>query len=95
MSASDHLGKIQFGKWHGKAFRIVQTPSGRASDSKTGEILPDSPTRWSIVTPENGDAWNWPKASKQAIKTARRNWGRIQKDPGSKYKMDQIRRSMN
>jgi hypothetical protein len=88
------LSYIQFGKEHEKSFRIVQTPSGRATDAKTGEVLPDDSKRWSIVTPENGEAFNWPKANKKAIKVARKNWGRIQKDPQSQYKMDQIRRGM-
>ena len=88
-----NLSYIQFGKEHGKSFRIVKTPSGKATDSKTGAVLPDNPKRWSIVTPENGEAFNWPKADKGAIKMARKNWGKIQKDPGSQYKMDQIRRS--
>jgi len=90
-----NLNYIQFGKWNGKAFRIAQTPSGRATDSKTGKVLPDEPGRWSIVTPENGEAFHWPAADKRSVKMARKNWGRIQKDPGSQYKMDQIRRSMN
>ena len=94
MSASDHLGKIQFGKWHGKAFRVVKTPSGRATDVKTGAVLPDDPRRVSIVTPENADAWNWPKADKKQIKSVRKNFDRIQRDPRSQYKMEQIRRSM-
>jgi hypothetical protein len=83
---------IQFGKEHGKSLRIVKTPSGAARDAQ-GNVLPDDPKRWSIVTPENGEAFNWPKADKSQIKVARKNWGRIQKDPGSQYKMDQIRRS--
>jgi hypothetical protein len=88
-----NLSYIQFGKHHGKAFRIVATPSGAARDEK-GNALPDDPTRWSIVTPENGEAFNWPKASKEQIKVARKRWGQIQADPRSQYKMDQIRRSM-
>ena len=95
MSASDHLGKIQFGKWHGKAFRVVKTPSGKATDAKTGAVLPDDPKRVSIVTPENGESWNWPKADKKQVKVIRKNFDNIQRDPRSKYKMDQIRRSMN
>ena len=89
------LSYIQFGKEHEKSFRIVKTPSGHATDSKTGQILPDNPNRWSIVTPENGEAFNWPKANKLQIKQARKNWGKIQANPHSQYKMNQIRRSMN
>jgi hypothetical protein len=88
------LSYIQFGKEHGNSFRIVKTPSGRATDSKTGAVLPDNPKRWSIVTPENGESFNWPKADKSQIKVARKNWGKIQANPKTQYKMDQIRRSM-
>jgi hypothetical protein len=93
MSAQNSMSYIQFGKEHGKSFRIVKTPSGAATDAKTGEVLPDSPTRWSIVTPENGEAFNWPKADKNSIKAARKSWGKFQADPESQYKVDQIRRS--
>jgi hypothetical protein len=93
MGAQDNRSYIQFGKHHGKAFRIVSTPSGAATDAQ-GNVLPDNPRRWSIVTPENGDAFNWPKASKEQIKVARKRWGKIQADPHGQYKMDQIRRSM-
>lgn len=100
MSASDNIsgelfkGHISFDRWHGKAFRIAKTPSGAARDSKTGKALPDDSSRWSIVTPENADAWNWPSASKHQIVTAKKNWNTIQKDPEGQYKMDQIRRSI-
>jgi hypothetical protein len=86
------LSYIQFGKHHGKAFRIVQTPAGKST--RDGKVIPDAPGRISIVTPENGEAWNWPSANKGQIKMMRKNWGQIQKDPSSQYKMDQIRRSM-
>ena len=100
MSAQDNLsgelfkGHISFDRWHGKAFRIAKTPSGRATDRDTGEKLPDDPNRWSIVTPENHDAWDWPSASKEQTVTAKKNWNAIQKDPEAQYKMDQIRRSI-
>lgn len=84
---------IDFDKWHGKAFRIAVTPSGRSS-TKGGETINDEMGRLSIVTPENGDAWDWPSASPEQIDTMRRNWGNIQSDKGGKYKMDQIRRHM-
>jgi hypothetical protein len=97
-------GHIDFDTWHGKAFRIVTTPSGHATDDK-GNVLPDDPNRWSIVTPENGGhkatencsgciAWEWKTAPKKHINLARRVWGNILKDPNAKYKVDQIRRSM-
>jgi len=86
------LSYIQFGKHHGTAFRIVKTPAGMST--RDGKTIPDEPGRMSIVTPENGDSFNWPKADKGQVKMMRKNWGKIQKDPGSKYKMDQIRRSI-
>ena len=84
---------IDFDTWHEKAFRIATTPSGAAINGK-GETLPDEPGRWSIVTPENGDAWHWPAAPKETITTARDNWHHITSDPGADYKMQQIRRAM-
>ena len=87
-----NLSYIQFGKEHGKSFRIVKTPAGMST--RDGKTIPDAPGRISIVTPENGDSFNWPKADKGQVKMMRKNWGKIQKDPGSQYKMNQIRRSM-
>jgi hypothetical protein len=84
---------ISFDRWHGRAFRIAQTPSG-AAHSQTGERLSDDPDRWSIVTPENGDAFKWPAARKELQVVAKKRWNTIQKDPGAQYKMDQIRRSI-
>ena len=92
MSAQDKVSYIQFGKEHGKSFRIVQTPSGMST--RDGKTIPDAPGRISIVTPENGESFNWPAADKKQVKMMRKNWGKIQKAPGSQYKMDQIRRSM-
>jgi len=87
-----NLSYIQFGKEHGKSFRIVKTPAGMST--RDGKTIPDAPGRISIVTPENGDSFNWPKADKGQTKMMRKNWSKIQKDPGSQYKMNQIRRSM-
>jgi hypothetical protein len=94
LSAQDKLSYIQFGKHNGSAFRVVKTPSGKATDFKTGAVLPDDPKRISIVTPENGESFHWPAADKKQVKMIRKNWGKIQKDPGTQYKMDQIRRSI-
>ena len=101
MSASDNLSQQLFGKhisfdrWHGKAFKIATTPSGRATARDTGEPLPDDPNRWSIVTPENGDAMTaWADAPKEHKVQAKQSWNKIQADPEAQYKMDQIRRSI-
>jgi len=99
LSAQDNIsgeqfkGHISFNRWHGTAFRIAQTPEG-AAHSTTGEKLPHDPDRWSIVTPENGDAFHWPAARKELQVVAKKRWNDIQKDPGTQYKMDQIRRSI-
>lgn len=85
------LSYIQFGKEHGKSFRIVQTPPGMST--RDGKTIADEPGRVSIVTPENGESFNWPAADKKQVKMMRKNWGTIQKAKGSQYKMDQIRRS--
>ena len=100
MSANDNLSAamfkkhISFDRWHGKAFRIAATPSGRAIDRDTGEKLPDDSNRWSIVTPENGDMWEAPDAPRAHVVQAKMLWNTIQKDSEAQYKMDQIRRSI-
>ena len=85
---------IDFDKWHGKAFKIVTTPPGKSAASHTDSTpIADEPGRVSIVTPENGDAWNWPDAPQETIDNFRSNWSDIQGGIGG-YKMDQIRRGM-
>ena len=95
MPAHEHISWEQH---YGKAFRIAKTPSGAAypAGAKKGDApLPDDPDRWSIVTPENDEAWtDWETAPDKHIAQARENWDSIQKNPQSQYKMDQIRRSM-
>lgn len=101
MSAQDNIsgeqfkGHISFNRWKGKAFRIAKTPSGVATDMKTGKVLPDDPERYSIVTPENHDAWhNWPDAPKEHQIRAKKDWKSIMADPEAGYKVEQIRRSI-
>jgi hypothetical protein len=86
---------LKFDELYGKAFRVAQTPSGKATDSRTGEVLPDDPNRYSIVTPQNGDAWNWPTAAPEAVQHAKLNWKQFVGNRKSKYKVRQIRKSMN
>jgi len=86
--------RIDFDSQLGKSFRVTQTPSGRATDSRTGEVLPDNPDRYSIVTPQNGEAWNWPEASPEAHADAKKNFGKLFTDRRLKYKGRQIRKSM-
>lgn len=85
---------LKFDDLYGTAFRIAQTPPGQARHSRTGEVLPDDPNRYSIVTPQNGEAWHWPTASPEAIQHAKLNWKQFVQDRRSKYKVRQIRRSM-
>jgi hypothetical protein len=86
---------LNFDELYGTAFRIAQTPSGRAKDFRTGKTLPDDPNRYSIVTPQNGEEiWNWPTASPEAVQHAKLNWKQFVQNRRSKYKVRQIRRSM-
>ncbi len=94
---TDSEEPIDFDTWNNKAFKIVQTPPGQ-SVSFDGKPIPDDPNRWSIVTPENGDSWNWPEASQSAVDMARNNWHNIQDaqntNPQLRYKLEQMRRGM-
>ena len=85
---------VDFDEQLGKSFRVAKTPSGKATDYRTGEVLPDDPNRFSIVTPQNGDAWNWETATPEAHERARKNFGKLFNDRRTKYKGRQIRRSM-
>lgn len=84
---------IDFDTWHGKAFRVVTTPSGQSVSSTTGEVIPDEPGRVSIVTPENGDAWHWPDAHPDTIEHFRKNWSEIQTNLAD-HKRSQIQRAI-
>jgi len=85
---------VNFNEQLGKSFRVVTTPPGRAKDSRTGETLPDSPDRWSIVTPSNGKAWEWPTATPKAHEEARKDFNNLFTDRRLKYKGRQIRKNM-
>jgi ADP-ribose pyrophosphatase YjhB (NUDIX family)/shikimate kinase len=98
LKAAADTSPIEFDKWHGKAFKIVTTPPGKSrarslSGTEDGPPIADEPGRVSIVTPENGDSWNWPAAPQETINNFRSNWGNIQGGIGG-YKMEQIRRGM-
>ena len=94
LSGEQFKGHISFDRWHGKAFRIAKTPSGVAT-THSGEPLPDDPDRFSIVTPENKEAWaNWPDAPKEHKIRAKKDWKSIMSDPEGQYKVEQIRRSI-
>lgn len=91
-----NLSNIQFDDWHGKAFKVVDTPSGKRRHIDTGEVLPDEPGTISIVTPENKDMWDLPIASKEKVDSMRQNWSGFMKErhPIAKQKRGQIRRAM-
>jgi len=90
MPAHEH---INWDQHYGKAFKVVQTPAGAASD-KHGTPVNASPGTTSMVTPENEDAWNWPAATDEQVANIKQHWDTHQQDPNSQYKMEQIRRSM-
>lgn len=85
---------VDFDSQLGKSFRVAQTPPGRALDYRTGEVLPDDPNRYSIVTPVNTEQWNWPDASPEAHADAKKHFGELFTDRRRKYKGRQIRKSM-
>jgi hypothetical protein len=86
--------RVDFDSQLGKSFRVAQTPSGRAKDYRTGEVLPDNPNRFSIVTPQNPEQWKWPDASPEAHEIAKKHFDELFTDRRRKYKGRQIRRSM-
>jgi hypothetical protein len=98
--------KVDFDDQLNKSFRVVTTPSGHAKDFNTGEILPDDPSRFSIVTPLNTNhpptdvclgcsQWEWPTASPEAHDAARKDFRNLFTDRRLKYKSREIRKSMN
>lgn len=87
-------GGLDFNQWHGKAFKIVTTPPGKSVKSNTDSTpVANEPGQVSIVTPENGEAWNWPDAPAETINNFKQNWGNIQSGIAG-YKMEQIQRAM-
>jgi hypothetical protein len=87
--------RVDFDSQLGKSFRVAVTPPGRALDFKTGEVLPDDPNRWSIVTPQNKEQWEWETASPEAHEEARKDFKNLFTDRRYKYKGRQIRRSIH
>lgn len=80
---------------YGKAFKLVQTPSGAATDSKTGKPVNSAPGTVSLVTPYNGDAFNsWTEASDDVKNNFKSNWNSIWGSTGG-YKQRQILGAMN
>ena len=85
---------LNWDQHYGKTFRVVATPAGHSSDAN-GKQIPDEPGRFSIVTPENGEAWtDWPDAHPDQINMVKSNWDSFQKNLAG-YKRDQIDRSYN
>jgi hypothetical protein len=85
------LENRQFINWdenYGKTFKLVHTPEGRQSEGSKW-----TPDLISVVTPENGDAWNsWKEVPFEILSKWKINWNQIQKSLGQ-HKYDQIIRS--
>lgn len=71
---------IDFDRWYGRAFKITD-------NSGDPNLL-----GFSIVTPYNGDAWNWRERSefKEIVKQRINDYGWL-----SDYKYQQIMRTVN
>ena len=74
---------------YGKAFKLVQTPIGAATDIKTGKSIKTQPGTLSLVTPYNNDSFNWPEASDEAKSNFKSNWKSIWDSTGG-YKQRQV-----
>jgi len=79
------IHNVDYDKNYGKSFRWAYTPEGQGV-----------PGSFSLVTPENGDAWkNWKPVSDEHHKMLRDKWHE-QKEAGTlvtfvaPYKIDQI-----
>jgi hypothetical protein len=74
--------------------RIVKTPSGGAKDER-GNVLPDDPRTYSIITPENHPHWeDWhDEPHPDSAAEFRYNWDEWQNSPDAQDKMGQIKRS--
>jgi hypothetical protein len=87
MTSPENLSR-QFDTLKGVAFRVVKTPSGHAFDENG--VLPDDPTRWSMITPLNTEAWNnWHEPVSPDVE--RQAWDQVMSDPEAQYKSTQIR----
>ena len=74
---------------YGKAFKLVTTPEGAATDL-SGKSIATKPGTLSLVTPYNGDSFHsWPEASEEAKTNFKSNWKNIWDSTGG-YKQRQI-----
>jgi len=81
----DERQNIDWNSNYGKTFKIVKTPEGKQSKGTSW-----NPNLVSVVTPENGKAWqNWIEVDKQTLKNWKKNWSEIQKSLAN-YKYNQI-----
>jgi predicted secreted Zn-dependent protease len=55
---------------YGKRFKVVVTPD-------SARVGGDGSPTVSIVTPANGDAWNWPEADQKVLDAWKENWPSI------------------
>ena len=85
-------GKMYYIDWdenYGKSFKIVHTPEG------TQNGVEWNPNMVSVITPENGKAWNmWVELSPKKLLKWKDSWNDIQKSLGV-YKYNQIVRNMS
>lgn len=86
--------QIPFDKYLGKAFKVATPPADKVTDMR-GRPLVATPDTYSIVTPENGDAWNWPEARPEHIQHAKLQWKQFNNSKMSRYKKNQILRSIS
>jgi hypothetical protein len=68
---------------YGKRFKFVHTPEGKQSSPQGNQTI-------SLVTPANGDAWNWPEVSQGHLTNLKSNWEEIKKtiDPHKKIQIE-------
>ena len=74
-------------KNYGKRFKFVKTPEG-------AQVPPTRNKTISLVTPANGDAWNWEEITGDQLEHFRKNWSEIQKTIGA-HKRIQIETGQN
>jgi hypothetical protein len=79
---------------YGKAFKLVNTPEGAATNIK-GKSIATKPGTLSLVTPFNGDSFHsWPEASDEAKSNFKNNWSNVWNQTGG-YKQKQVLGSIN
>jgi len=73
---AESVDPYNWDKNYGKRFKFVRTPKGT-------QVPPTSNETISLVTPANGDAWNWEEITGDQLDYFRKNWSKIQKTIGA------------